>query len=129
MNKKTAIWQIWIPLILVIILVGVLAYLLFSSSAGKGGNQISLWSDVSLIYLLTPVIALSAIVPILCIACISFINLSRTKIHEWLKTTQEFSSNVKQKTHSVDRKAITIFSGSSVWFKTQKKDKEDGRKE
>lgn len=127
MSRKSAVWQIWIPLIITLILVGILAYFLFSSTAGGEGNGLSQWSDISLIYLLTPVIAFSLILPIVFIACISFVHLSHTKIQGWLGIAQDFSSRMKQKTQQVNGKTLTFFSRPSVWLKSQKKDEEDGR--
>ncbi len=127
MSRKSAIWQIWVPLIVVLILVGILAYFLFASTAGGEGSGLAQWADVSLIYLLAPVIALSVIIPIIFIACISFVNLSHTKIHGWLGTAQGYSSRISQKTQQVSKKTITIFSGPSAWFRKQEKDEEDGR--
>jgi len=127
MSRKNAIWQIWIPLILVLILVGILAYFLFASTAGGEGNELTQWADISLIYLLAPVIALSAIIPVLFIACISFMNLSHTKIHDWLGIAQVYSSQISQKTQQVSKKTLTIFSGPSAWLKKQEKAEDDGR--
>lgn len=126
MNKKTTIGQIWIPFIIALLIIGGLAYFLFKSTAG-GGMQLTQWADVSLIYLLAPLIAFAMVMLALGIAFIFFMNTSHKKIHEWLGVADIFSGNMKQKTQSICQKTVSIFSGPSGWLKDQRKDDENGK--
>ncbi len=126
MNKKAIIWQIWVPFIFALLIIGGMTYFLFDSTAGSA-TQLTEWTDISLIYLLTPIIAFSMVLLVLGIAFIFFMNSSHKKIHEWLGVADIFSGNMKQKTLGFCQKAISIFSGPSTWLKNQRRDDKNGR--
>jgi hypothetical protein len=120
MNKKAIIGQIWVPFIFGLIIVSGIAYFLFNSMIGDS-TLLTQWADISLIYLLSPVIACSMVLIILGIVCIFILNSTYKKIHEGLGVVEIFSENMKQKTQDFCQKTISIFSGPSTWLKKQQK--------
>jgi predicted membrane protein len=126
MNKKTTIGQIWVPFTIALLIIGGMAYFLFNST-NRGSMQLTQWSDISLIFLLSPLITFSMVMLMLGIAFVFFMNTSHKKIHEWLGVAQIFSGNMKQKTQDFCHKTISIFSGPSEWLKNQRRIDKNGR--
>lgn len=62
-HKRQFFWQILLPLIL-LVLVGLTTGLLASLAAFSGRGQTRLWADVSLIWLLAPMLALALVLAI-----------------------------------------------------------------
>lgn len=126
MNKRTAFWQIWVPLILIICIVGAAAFFLFKAGS-NGGSQLAQWSDAALIYLLVPVIGCSFLFLVLGIALIFLVNSSHKKLHEWLGIAEVQSERIKHTVQAFCQKAIIFGSGPSEWLKNHGKVDRDGR--
>ncbi|HAF62767.1 MAG TPA: hypothetical protein DCK95_10650 [Anaerolineaceae bacterium] len=115
--KKKLLYQIWIPLIISMILIGWAFYFFMRSMSGEP-TLLSQWSDISLIYLLLPIIGFSLILLVITFAAIYFINHIGIKAKTGLQTTQKITGQLKEKTSRSGIKIIHFFSGPAAWLKT-----------
>jgi len=120
MNKRAILAQIWIPLIIGIILVGVMAYFLFDSAA-SGSTQLSQWSDISLIFLLVPIIGFSLLALIIGIFCVFFTHAAHKQLQVWLETAASYTTNWNHKIRGLCQKGISLASGPSEWLKNSRR--------
>jgi len=114
--KKKSLYQIWIPLIISIILIGWVVFILMRSISGES-TLLSQWSDISLIFLLTPIIGSSLVLLLVCIAAIYLFNQAGEKTKTGLQAAQQITQQVKEKTARSGKNMIQLFSGPSVWLK------------
>ena len=123
--KKRSFYQIWLPLIVSIILIGYVFFILMSSINGDS-TAFSQWSDISMIYMLSPIIGITLIVLILSIAVIFLISQLRSKTKTGLQSLQQITQQIKGKTANSCTNIVSFFFIPSAWLNyfrgVQKKD-------
>ena len=115
-TKKRALYQIWLPLIISIIFIGYLFFILMRSTNGNA-TALSQWSDISLVYMLLPIIGISLLTLVLSILMIYFIGQLIPKTRLGLSSLNRATGQVKQKTQQTCLKTIRLFYGPSAWLK------------
>jgi len=113
--KKRSFYQIWLPLTVSIILIGYAFFLLIRSINGDS-TAFSQWSDISMIYMLSPIIGITLILLILSIAAIYFISQLGTKAKTGLQSLHQITQQIKEKTANSCKKIVSIFFIPSAWL-------------
>lgn len=115
-TKKRSLTQIWLPLILSIILIGCMFFILMRSINGDA-TTLSQWSDISLVYMLLPIIGMSLFFLVLSVVMISFIGQLMPKTKQGLSSLNQTTQQIKMKTHQSCLKIVRFFYGPSAWLK------------
>ena len=115
MNKR-AFYQVWLPLIVSIILVGSIFFLLIRSTNGNP-TSLSQWSDISMIYMLSPIIGITLVLLIFSIAAIYLFHRLRPKTKQGLASVHKKTQEIKEKTIHSCSKIVQISHGPSAWLK------------
>lgn len=100
--KKKTISQIWIPLFLTIILISISVVFLFRAVKGDATQRLQ-WADISLIYLLAPVIVILPLVFLLSLLSSHLINTAYRGSKTFLEKAQNFTSSYAEKVQSFCR--------------------------
>lgn len=115
-TKKRSLYQIWLPLIISILLIGYAFFILMRSINGDA-TDLSQWSDISLVYLLLPILGISLFLLILSIVIISFIGQLRPKTKQGLSSLHQITGQIKEKTQQSCIKIVRILHGPSTRLK------------
>lgn len=115
-TKKRSLTQIWLPLIISILLIGYMFFILMQSINGDA-TTLSQWSDISLVYLLMPIIGMSLFLLALSVLMISIIGQLIPKTKQGLSSLNQTTQQIKVKTHHSCIKIMKIFYGPSAWLK------------
>lgn len=114
MKRKTTFWQIWVPLLVSLMLVCSITFL-FIHSISSERSLLTKWADISLIFLVAPIIVLFLINILLGMIAIDGLTSTHSKSKDFLGKAQVFSGNVKTKILQGCSVLTTIFGGPSNW--------------
>ena len=91
-HRKESIWQIWVPLAITLIVLGLLVVLIILSQHGT----LSQWGAVALILLIIPLLILGIIVLAVNLGGVLLVNMAYTKLSPYMLRAQIFFLRVEK---------------------------------
>lgn len=111
-HKKQQFWQILVPIFIgFLMMVAVMVLTILTATQGDTGSQISGWADVSMIWLILPVIMVAILVAVLLFALVYLLARALRVLPVYTGLVQDYAALAAEKVKHFSNKLVSPIMG------------------